>query len=110
VALLVASIAYWIGNPLLNPAVIVFLLLVLPWPYALVRAAVGIVQVVGVGPLVARLVDRGEPGAGVVDAIAAGGPAVTVPELSRIPGDFLRSLLVVLGSLLAGGLTLALTS
>ena len=32
-----ASLAYWIGNPVLNPAVLVFLSLVAPWQFGLVR-------------------------------------------------------------------------
>ncbi|MDQ4114703.1 MAG: permease [Actinomycetota bacterium] len=47
---LAASLAYWVGNPLLNPAVIVFLALTLPWEYAAVRVAIGALVVVGDPP------------------------------------------------------------
>jgi len=42
-----ATIAYWLANPLLNPAVIVFLALTLPARYAAVRVVIGIAVVVG---------------------------------------------------------------
>jgi uncharacterized protein len=43
-----AAIAYWLGNPLLNPAVLVFLFFVAPWQWSLTRAVVGVATVVGV--------------------------------------------------------------
>jgi uncharacterized membrane protein YraQ (UPF0718 family) len=69
-------VAYWLGNPLLNPAVVVFLALVAPWEWAATRVAVGVLLVVGGAALVARLAgDRVDPAA--VTAIAEvthGGP------------------------------------
>jgi len=71
-----AALAYWLGNPLLNPAVLVFLFLACPWQWGVTRILVGALVVVGVGALVgARLADRrvdaeavlpdgGEPAAG----------------------------------------------
>ncbi|MEE6139596.1 permease [Mycobacterium sp. 050128] len=41
-----AAIAYWLGNPLLNPAVLVFLFFVAPWQWTLTRALVGIATVI----------------------------------------------------------------
>ncbi|OMH31649.1 permease [Tersicoccus sp. Bi-70] len=49
-----ASIAYWLGNPLLNPAVLVFLALTLPWPVVAVRAVVGAVVIVAAAMLAGR--------------------------------------------------------
>ena len=43
-----AAIAYWLGNPLLNPAVLVFLFFVAPWQWTLTRAVVGVATVIGV--------------------------------------------------------------
>ncbi|WP_156689315.1 permease [Mycobacterium sp. Marseille-P9652] len=43
----VAAVAYWLGNPLLNPAVLVFLVLVVPWQWTLTRVAVGLTAVIG---------------------------------------------------------------
>lgn len=50
-----SALAYWLGNPLLNPAVLAFLALVLPWRYTAVRLVVGTVVVVAVSPVIARL-------------------------------------------------------
>jgi uncharacterized membrane protein YraQ (UPF0718 family) len=55
-----AALAYWLGNPLLNPAVIVFLALVAPWQWTVTRVVVGAVVVVGGSALVARLTARDE--------------------------------------------------
>ena len=48
-----AAVAYWLGNPVLNPADLVFLALVGPWQWVAVRLAVGAMLVVGAGVLVA---------------------------------------------------------
>ena len=52
-----AAVAYWLGNPLLNPAVLVFLLFVAPWQWTVTRLVVGLLVVVGGAALVARLVE-----------------------------------------------------
>jgi len=52
-----AALAYWLGNPLLNPAVLVFLLFVAPWQWTATRLVVGVLIVVGGSALVARLVE-----------------------------------------------------
>lgn len=93
-----ASLAYWLANPLLNPAVVVFLALTLPWEYAVVRVVVGALLVVGGTSLVAGWLaraDRATP-APTSDRAAALGlspldeAAVTLAEL---PGRFVRALL-----------------
>ncbi|KMO80008.1 permease [Mycolicibacterium obuense] len=50
-----AAVAYWLGNPLLNPAVVVFLALVAPWQWTVTRLVVGVGAVIGAAVLVARL-------------------------------------------------------
>lgn len=50
-----AVLAYWLGNPVLNPAVVVFLALVGPWEWAATRVVVGVVLVFGAALLAARL-------------------------------------------------------
>src|SRR6185437_11258331 len=50
-----ATLAFWTGNPLLNPAVLVFLFLVAPWQFGVVRILVGGAVVVGGSVLVTRL-------------------------------------------------------
>jgi uncharacterized protein len=52
-----AAVAYWLGNPLLNPAVLVFLLLVAPWQWTTTRLVIGLLVVVGGAALVARLTE-----------------------------------------------------
>lgn len=49
------SLAYWVGNPVLNPAVLVFLALVAPWQWAATRLVIGCLLVFGASPLIARL-------------------------------------------------------
>ncbi|TRW80335.1 permease [Mycolicibacterium sp. 018/SC-01/001] len=49
-----AAVAYWLGNPLLNPAVLVFLALVAPWQWTVTRLVVGTGAVIGAAVLVSR--------------------------------------------------------
>jgi uncharacterized membrane protein YraQ (UPF0718 family) len=53
-----AVLAYWMGNPLLNPAVLVFLALVAPWQWVATRAVVGLLLVVFGSTFVARFAQR----------------------------------------------------
>jgi uncharacterized membrane protein YraQ (UPF0718 family) len=69
-----AAVAYWLGNPLLNPAVLVFLLFVAPWQWTVTRLVVGAVLVVGGAALVARLVD-GRPAPACTEPAGGTGPA-----------------------------------
>lgn len=87
-----ASIAYWLGNPLLNPAVLVFLFFVLPWQYSLVRLGVGLALVIGASALVPRLANH-QPE--LVEAAGAGlSTSQTDPaSLRELPTRYLRSLL-----------------
>ncbi|MFP5370366.1 MAG: permease [Actinomycetes bacterium] len=52
-----ATVAFWLGNPALNPVVLVFCLAVLPWPWAVLRLAGGLAVVAG-GIAVARSAER----------------------------------------------------
>lgn len=47
-----AAVAYWLGNPLLNPAVLIFLFFVAPWQWTLTRTLVGVVTVLGAAAVV----------------------------------------------------------
>jgi uncharacterized membrane protein YraQ (UPF0718 family) len=40
-----ATVGFWLGNPALNPAVLVLCLAVLPWPWAVLRLAAGLAVV-----------------------------------------------------------------
>ncbi|WP_312741173.1 permease [Cedecea neteri] len=50
------ALAFWMGNPLLNPATLVFMGFVLGWQFALVRLVAGLATVFGVALLVQRWV------------------------------------------------------
>lgn len=50
------ALAFWLGNPLLNPATLVFMGFVLGWQFALVRLVAGMATVLGVALLVQRWV------------------------------------------------------
>ena len=83
-----ASLAYWIGNPLLNPAVLAFLFLVSPWQFGVVRIVIAAVLVFGGAALVAWLFDANRYGqaAPVVD------DSPDPVRVSELPARFLRSL------------------
>ena len=49
-----SALAYWIGNPTLNPAVLAFLAFVGPWQWVLVRLVIGVILVFGITTLVAK--------------------------------------------------------
>lgn len=51
-----ASLAYWIGNPVLNPATMIFTGFVLGWHWVGLRLAAGVILVFGVAHFVQRLV------------------------------------------------------
>lgn len=85
-----AVLAHWLGNPLLNPAVLVFLFLLGPWEWGVTRLLVGLAVVLGAGVLIGALADRttaADPTANT--APDETGPAVT---LSQLPGRFVGSL------------------
>lgn len=50
-----SALAYWIGNPTLNPAVLVFMAVVLPWQWVAVRIIAGLILVFALPPLLSRL-------------------------------------------------------
>ena len=79
-----AALAYWVGNPLLNPAVLIFLALVLPWQYALTRLVVGILIAVGASALIGRWIK------GRAEAVPEQSPEPR--RMSSLPRRYLRSL------------------
>jgi uncharacterized membrane protein YraQ (UPF0718 family) len=84
-----AAVAYWLGNPLLNPAVLVFLALVVPWQWTVTRLVVGILVVVGGSALVARLTSRRELPA---EEVTAPESPATADWFALAPQRFLRTL------------------
>lgn len=61
------ALAFWMGNPLLNPATLVFMGFVLGWHFALIRLVAGLVTVIGVAALVQYLVKDSAQPTGPVD-------------------------------------------
>jgi uncharacterized protein len=53
------ALAYWLGNPLLNPAVLALLAIVLPWQWAVTRVLIGGLLVFAVTGALARLAPGG---------------------------------------------------
>ncbi len=66
------ALAFWMGNPLLNPATLVFMGFVLGWHFAAIRLVAGLVTVLGVAMLVQALVKESPQQAEPVD--------ITLPE------------------------------
>jgi uncharacterized protein len=56
------ALAFWLGNPVLNPATIIFMGFVLSWKFAILRIFFGIVLVLGVATLANRFVKDEEVG------------------------------------------------
>ncbi|MFD1953602.1 permease [Paenibacillus thailandensis] len=50
-----ASLAFWLGNPLLNPATLVFMAFVLPWQFTAIRLVLGVLLTFGVSYIADRL-------------------------------------------------------
>ncbi|GJM78765.1 permease [uncultured Paenibacillus sp.] len=50
-----ASLAFWLGNPVLNPATLIFMTFVLSWKFTLLRLVFGIVLTFGVSYFANRL-------------------------------------------------------
>jgi hypothetical protein len=81
-----AALAYWLGNPLLNPAVLVFLVFVAPWQWTATRLVVGVLIVVGGSALVARLVE-GRPAEGAAPTAWLSGGRRPRPTARRVSGQ-----------------------
>lgn len=82
-------VAFWLGNPVLNPAVLVFLALVGPWEWAATRLVVGVALVLGAATLAGRFA----PGRRVDPTTADTAPEageLAGPSLSRFVRSFVR--------------------
>jgi uncharacterized protein len=87
------ALAYWLGNPVLNPAVLAFLAIVLPWQWVATRVLLGAVLVFAATGLVARL--AGPRDAGLPAAGPAAGPGPREPMPWRFACALLRSAVVL---------------
>lgn len=74
-----SALAWWVGNPALNPAVIVFAAFILPWQFVLLRAVAGVVLVFVVVALVARLAGSSRVEAPDVEQAIAAYPGPSGP-------------------------------
>lgn len=72
-----AAMAFWIANPVLNPATLVFMGFVLGWGFAALRLVGGVVLVVGVALFAQRLSRPDQLPEPALDAVAA---ATSPPE------------------------------
>jgi uncharacterized membrane protein YraQ (UPF0718 family) len=80
-----AAIAYWLGNPVLNPATLVFVGFVLGWRWALLRLALGLPMVLGLGWLASRMTaGRGAAAATPAVAPEAASPGTPFARWLRI--------------------------
>lgn len=50
-----ATLAFWLGNPVLNPATLIFMGFVLGWEFAAIRLVAGVLMVPGIALLVQKL-------------------------------------------------------
>lgn len=91
-----AAVAYWLGNPVLNPAVLVFLALVAPWQWTATRLVVGIATVIGGSVLVAWIARRRDVPQPVEMAGAVASTARDEPQRAARFGRSLFRLTVVL--------------
>ena len=66
-----SALAFWIGNPVLNPATIIFMGFVLGWKFAVLRIAAGIVLVFGVSYWAERLVTKDDAATGELPQMPA---------------------------------------
>jgi hypothetical protein len=82
-------LGFWLGNPVLNPAVLAFLALVAPWQWVVTRAVVGAALVLAVPFVVSRLTGS----SGGFRARRRDGGAATAPfELHGAPRRFAKAL------------------
>jgi uncharacterized protein len=87
-----ASLAFWIGNPVLNPATLIFMTFVLSWKFTLIRVLFGILLTFGVSYWANRFAERNA----VTDTTVIEPEAM--PEQEQKP--FLLRWLKALGSLI----------
>ncbi|WP_118914734.1 permease [Mycobacterium shigaense] len=83
-----AAVAYWLGNPLLNPAVLVFLFFVAPWQWTVTRLVVGVATVICVAVSVGLVTGGRRAAAATSESV---GPPIE--ETAGAASGFVRALL-----------------
>lgn len=84
-----AALAFWIGNPTINPATLVFMTFVLSWKFTLIRLVFGLILTFGVSYLANRFVKDDRP-IGIDQIVTNIEP----------PGNFLSRWIKSMGSML----------
>jgi uncharacterized protein len=72
-----AAMAFWLANPLLNPATLIFMGFVLGWHFAAIRLVAGVIMVPGIASLVQRSVPEQTIAAPMVMAADSEQPFLT---------------------------------
>jgi len=72
-----AALGFWLGNPALNPVVLVLAAFVLPWPWVLLRGAMGVLVVAAALLVARRWTDHTAP----ADAPGLTEPATAPPSV-----------------------------
>lgn len=85
-----AALAYWLGNPVLNPATIIFMGFVLSWKFALLRIIAGLIMVFGIGYFADHWDAAGQTPEGIIPDI---------PD-TEVEGSLFRQWLKALGLLI----------
>jgi len=78
-----AALAFWIGNPVLNPATLIFMTFVLSWKFTLLRVVFGLILTFGVSYLANRIADRKDGDAATEAASAVAADALVQDEESN---------------------------
>ncbi|MFJ2685230.1 permease [Pseudomonas sp. NPDC087342] len=78
-----AALAFWIGNPVLNPATLVFMGFVLGWGFTALRLVAGIVLVFGVSLVAQRIAGPENVPEAAVEAVAEAREINAQPFLTR---------------------------
>jgi len=72
-----AAMAFWLANPLLNPATLIFMGFVLGWHFAAIRLVAGLIMVLGIASLVQRSVPDNRVAASLVTTAGSEQPFLT---------------------------------
>jgi uncharacterized protein len=72
-----AAMAFWLANPLLNPATLIFMGFVLGWHFAAIRLVAGLIMVLGIASLVQRSVPDNRVAAPLVTTAGSEQPFLT---------------------------------
>ncbi|GIP26920.1 membrane protein [Paenibacillus sp. J23TS9] len=85
-----AALAFWLGNPLLNPATLIFMAFVLSWKFTLMRIVFGLVVTFGVSYFANRFAGKTE----------VNGSIANIPDETAEQAPFLTRWLKSLGTMI----------